>query len=232
MDQPEPLVGCLICHQEGTLTLSEGRRVFGMGEQAPMITCSHCESTAFLSWEEDDPQAWRIKYRHIDAEYPYAVLRFAKQGWVRDEDALAISTDIYAQRHRVQQTQAGDLSWLSTQQLDPPPPLMHPNETVYLTLKPVTYREVNPSKIPFFQTEDDVLDTGTCYITESKIHLLGQRRDRSHKLEEIEYTDFAGNRWMAYVNNAQLYYGGITDENSLDAQLIAVIIQTLKDNAT
>lgn len=229
---PPPLVGCLICHTEGTLTRSEGRRVLGLGTDHPVITCTRCGAVATLDWEEAQPETWRIRYRKIPrtTPYEYAVLRFGKSGWIEAEEALTASTDVYIQRERLQQVQRGKLKWLKPAQLTPPPPLMSGDEVVYFSFKPVTYAKTAPPGLFSFARESSVLDTGTFYLTDSKVHLLGQRRDRSHRLGEIARLHHDEQGWEIHVGNGDdlHHYRGQFQDGIFNGELVIAIVEALK----
>ena len=232
---PPPLVGCLICHSEGTLIRSEGRRVLNIGSDHPVVTCSKCGAVATLDWTETEPDQWQIRYRKIPrfAPYSYAVQRFGKPGWLESEDALDASTDVYIQRERLQQVQRGELKWLKPAQLTPPPPLMNADEVVYLAIKPVTYAKTAPPGLFSFTRESNILDTGTFYLTDSKVHLLGQRRDRSHRLAEISRLTHDEHGWEIHVGSGDdlHHYRGQYQDGILNGELIIAIVEVLKQSA-
>lgn len=228
---PPPLTGCLVCHTEGTTSLLEGRRFLAFGEQFPILECSHCQSSAFLDWDEEKPEFWRIKYRKIPAQYHYAALLFGSAGWVESEQAVELSTQIYIHRKRLEQTRSGDLSWLKPTRLSPPPPLMSLIETVYLEIPSISYVETKQTGLLSRSRDGAILDTGKFYVTDSKIHLLGQRRDRSHKLADIRLVEFQGVSWYVHITGDRPHhYHGYAQDGILDAELIAAIITALKDS--
>jgi hypothetical protein len=133
----------------------------------------------------------------------------------------------------MQQVMDGDLGWLKPGRLSPPPPLMSAKEVVYLALKPVTYYETGTSRIPWFGRRDAELDTGTMYATDSKLHLLGQRRDRSHRLTEVQDVQYKGGVWTVQTAAGEKphHYQGRALSGSLDAELITAVIDLLVYNA-
>jgi hypothetical protein len=229
---PPPLLGCLICHAEGTLDLIENNRRFG--SQYPTLSCTNCGSTALLDWKEGQGEVWRIRYRKISREFPYAFAAktFLDANWLDSEEAIQHSTTVYIQGQRLKQIMAGDLQWLKPAPLNPPPPLMSMNEVVYLTLKPVSYCESAETRIPFMRRKESMIDTGTFYVTDSKIHLLGQRRDRSHRLAEIVDVTYDRDTWFVYldIGGASHYYRGLSLPQ-LDVELIAGIINVLRSHS-
>jgi hypothetical protein len=229
---PAPLLGCLICHAENTLTLTESRQFLSPpGGKFPLLVCGNCQSIALFDGNAENPDEWRIRYRKIskDVVYNYARYQFGRRRWLDSEEALELSTDVYVQRQRMNQVLDGDLSWLKPGRLSPPPPLMSAREVVYLALKPVTYCETGSSRIPGFGRRDVELDTGTLYVTDTKLHLLGQRRDRSHRLTEVHRVQYKGGMWM--VHTVAHHYQGLALSGSLDAELIAAVIDVLVYNA-
>jgi hypothetical protein len=225
---PAPLRGCLICHSEGTLELSEKRRT--LRGYYPILTCTNCGSTALFDWKSDQENSWRIYYRKISRQvYAYAALRFLKAGWLRSDDALDLSTEVYIQRQRIRQVSEGDLKWLKPAPLLPPLPLMTADELVYLTLKPVYYCESAETRLPLMRRRESILDTGTFYVTNSKIHLLGQRRDRSHRLADIVEVVHQPDAWYVYlgIGRASHYYRGMGQPN-LDAEVIVAVVNVLR----
>ena len=230
---PAPLLGCLICHAENTLTLTESRPLLPIGGKYPLLVCGNCQSTAQFDAMPDE--TWRIRYRKIskDIIYNFARYQFGRRGWLESDEALELSTDVYVQRQRMNQVMEGDLSWLKPGRLSPPPPLMSAREVVYLALKPVTYFETGTSRIPAFGRRDVELDTGTLYATDSKLHLLGQRRDRSHRLTEVRDVQYKGGMWTVHTAAGEQphHYQGRALSGSLDAELIAAVIDLLVYNA-
>lgn len=227
MSEPAPLLGCLICHEEGLLSLSEGRKILGMGGDYELLTCGNCGAVAL--WDGGDN--WRIRYRKIptQAPYSYAAHQFGRAGWLRSDDALDMSTEVYVHRQRVAQARQGELGWLKPNRLNPPPPLMSADEVVFLSLKPVIYCETNLGGFLSRSRDGTVLDTGTLCITDSKIHLLG-RRDRSHRLTEIRGLEQEGENWYIHVDmeeNPHHYRGG-HGEGFMDAELVIAIIEALR----
>lgn len=227
-----PLLGCLYCHAEGTITQVEARKVFGLGHEFPSITCSNCRSTAFFDQNLQNG-TWRIRFRKYNRDelYYYAALRLGKGGWIKDDDALKLSTAIYIQRQRVGQAQSGDLSWLRPERLSPPPSLMSPNELVYLSNRKVDFRQLGQSSNQGSQkTEKGILDTGQFYVTDVKIHLLGRSRDWSYDLSQIRKADFTDKAWKIFINtkDAVQYFQGDFDTNEIDPQLTAAVVNTLR----
>jgi hypothetical protein len=187
---------------------------------------------ATLDWQAGQSD-WRIRYQSIspDSLYHHARLRFGQTGWLASDEALDLSTAVYVHRQRLFQVTTGDLTWLKPRRLDPPPPLMKADEEVYLTLKATTFGELIPSRLPTLLADKVTsLDTGTFYLTDQKIHLLGQRRDRSHRLSEIRQASFKGDLWrveLSGVGQDNHLYQGMGLADPLDAQLIVAIIQQL-----
>ncbi len=238
-----PLQGCLICHSEGVLSLEHIDKPSGRlaslplgGARHPVLTCGHCGAVAWIDVQDEAQQAWRIRYRYIpeDSAYAFARRQFDTSAWFDAEEALDRSTMIFVQRQRLYQAQNGDFGWLRPMRLTPPPPLMSADEMVYLSLKPVGYYELSPKgRIPFLANQDVQLDTGMMYVTDTKIHLLGQVRDRSHRLKEISRVRFVADQWYLDITIADQphYFQGYGEATELSAELIAAIIQVLIDRA-
>src|SRR4051794_36980369 len=89
---PAPLQGCLYCHSEGSITLSEGRKVLGFGSSVPTITCSQCGSVAFFE-AGPDPDSWRIRYKSVNKSprFYYVMLYLGRAGWLSAEEAMLLS---------------------------------------------------------------------------------------------------------------------------------------------
>lgn len=225
-----PLQGCLYCHSEGTTVLTEGRRILGFGSPFPILKCGHCGSTAFLDYDAGSPDAWRIRYRRVNRtpRYYYAAIYLGRAGWLSARDALNVSTNAYAQRMRVAQTKAGDLTWLQPDASGSVPFLMAEDEKVYLTLKGVTLQSTPPG-ILVRAAQGAVLDSGKFYLTDQNLRLLGQRRDWLHSLEDIEKVEYDDKSWIVYLDTPEgfQHYRGVNSTDQLDAQLIAAVIETL-----
>jgi hypothetical protein len=226
-----PLLGCLYCHAEGATTLSPGRRFLGFGGDYPVLTCSHCASVALLDYDPEDSQNWRIRYRRVNRapRYYYVAIYLGKAGWLSAQKALAASRSGYVQRARVQQAKAGDLSWLQPAPLNPPPPFMGGEEVVYLTLRAVTFQEAPPSGLLVRADQGAVLDSGKFYVTDQKMHLLGQRRDWSHRLRDVQKVAFDDRAWTIVLNTPgqPQQYRGPNVLDQFDPQLVAAVVETL-----
>jgi hypothetical protein len=228
-----PLLGCLVCHTEGSTFQSEGRKLFGrtapniaalgaFGLGGPALNCRHCGSVAQL---EVQAESWRIRYRKIPqaAEYYYASAFFLDAGWIVDEAALDISRRAYIQRKRVQQAQQGDLAWLNPAPLLPPPPLMSADEVIYLRFEGATVQQGRP------QRHDDgaMQDSGTFYLTDRKVHLIGSRRDWSHRIGDVADVVYSDKAWRIYIGESGQFYQGKNNPEQMDAQLFATITRAV-----
>lgn len=228
---PPPLLGCLICHTENSLTLLPSRRILGFGTEFPLLTCSNCGAVAVLDWNQARTEEWRIRYRKVPHAFPYvyAHLRFARVGWLGADEALDVSTEVFIQRQRLQQVKHGDLAWLKPSRLSPPPPLMSADEIVYLALKPASYCETGGRALFFRSRSEVILDSGIFYVTNLKVHLLGQRRDRSHRLSEVQRVEYKEDQWFVHVGvgGRPHYYQGFGQVGGLDAELIVAVVEVL-----
>lgn len=230
-----PLLGCLYCHSEGTTTLQNGRTFLGFGSDLPVIKCEHCGAVALLDESRPgDAMGWRIRYLRFKQTpiYYYVSVYLGKAGWLSASDALAISTDGYIQRQRVYQTQAGDLSWIHSHHLYPPPPLMNIDEQIYLALRGVTYQEAPTLRFLLRWGQGTILDSGKFYVTDQKLHLLGQRQDWSHDLKDVQIASYSQREWFVRVGTPEglHQYNGNNQADQIDAQLITAIIKQLQAN--
>ncbi len=224
---PPPLLGCLYCHTEGSTSLSAPRKFLGIGGDLPTLTCSHCHTVAlFEVGAPETPHEWRIRYKKLSRapRYYYMTVQFGTR-WHTAEQAMHISRSGYAQRWRVRQAHSGDLTFLQPTRFSPPPPLMSYDELVYLTLNGVTLKQSSGGSLS--ATDETILDAGTFYLTDQKVHLLGHRRDWSHKLSDIQSVDYNERHWRIYVGANQQHYQGQNYPDQLDAQLFAAIVQAL-----
>jgi hypothetical protein len=225
---PAPLQGCLYCHTEGTIALSDGRKILGLGSGLPTLTCRNCGSVAQF---EPGPgvDIWRIRYKSFNkaARFYYVMLYLGKAGWLTAEEALTVSRNGYVQRQRIQQVQRGDFTWLSPGPLDPPPPLMTHDENVYLTVNSVTFQQAMRAGSVLAHGEENVLDSGRFYLTDRKLHLLGHRRDWSHKLTDIQRVEHTDSYWRVYVGDSEQHYQGTNLPDQMDAQLLTTIVKML-----
>lgn len=225
---PAPLQGCLYCHTEGSITLSEGRKILGFGSGLPTLTCNSCGSVALFE-AGPDPDSWRIRYKSVNKapRFYYVMLYLGKAGWLTAEQALEASRNGYVQRQRIQQAQRGDFSWLHPAPLNPPPPLMSHDENVYATVNPVTFQQAMRAGSVLAQGEENVLDSGRFYLTDKKLHLLGHRRDWSHKLTDVQRIEHNDEYWRVYVGESEQHYQGTNLPDQIDAQLFTTIIKML-----
>jgi hypothetical protein len=222
--QLQPVQGCLYCHAEGTITYAEPRKIFGLGSSTPTITCSKCNSIALLDLTDDSVE-WKIRYKKTNdaPQYYYARVNFGRSEWIDDTDALLISRRAYVQKHRMEQIERGDFDWLAPAPLDPPPPLMSPFEVVYLRLEGVSLQQSGASN----GNDETVLDRGQALITDRRLHLLGDRRDWTHRLSEIQVIDYDTKVWKLYIGSNKQFYQGENSAESMDAQLVTAIIRAL-----
>ena len=234
VDLPAPLQGCLYCHAEGTITLAEGRKVLGLGSGLPTLTCSSCGSVALFeqSATQDSEQGlenWRIRYKSVNKapRYYYVHLYLGKAGWLVAETALEISRIGYVQRQRVQQAQRGEFDWLRPAALVTPPPLMSPDEIVFVTIEKVNFQQSLKAGSMLSQGEETVLDSGRLYLTDRKIHMIGHRRDWSHKLSDIQRIEYDEERWRVYVGDFEQHYQGANIPQQIDAQLFTAIVKQI-----
>jgi len=224
---PAPLRGCLYCHTEGSTALGEGRRVLGLGG-GTFLTCQQCGAIAQLELGSSSDD-WRIRYRSVNhsSRYYYVWLHLGQAGWLDAQTALEESLRGFVQRIRLQQVQHGDLTWLRPAPLPSPPSLMTPNEIVYVTLNPASLHQGTKGGRGLSRGDNPLQDTGRFYVTDRKLHLLGHRRDWSHKLAEVQRVDVTDRYWRIYINVSNQYYQGENLPGQLDAQLFAAIVRAL-----
>jgi len=229
-DLPPPLQGCLYCHSEGTTVLARSRKILGLGSDFPIVKCAHCDSTAYLDYQPDLPDGWRICYHRANRapRYYYVFIHLRKAGWLSAAQALLASTNGFVQRARVAQTQAGDVSWLRPASPNPSLPLLPPAERVYLTLKGVTLQEGPPPGFLIRATAGTTLDSGKAYVTAQHLYLLGQRRDWSHPLSDIRVATYDETSWTVSLEGNERHYRGVNVSDQFDAQLVATIIDALR----
>ncbi|MBN1566087.1 MAG: hypothetical protein JXA10_19770 [Anaerolineae bacterium] len=208
--------------------LRPGRKLLGFGSDLPMLKCEHCRAVAFLDVDPDYPDSWRILYRRFDQSprYYYVALYLGQAGWLSANEALTASTNGYVQRARLAQTRSGDLTWLRPGSLRPPPPMMTPDEKVYLTLRAVTLQETPPPGFLVRPDHGTVLDSGKLYITDQKLHLLGQRHDWSYDLTDIQDIKHDDKAWLIYLAD-QHHVRGLNVADQFDAQLITAVVKAL-----
>ncbi len=228
VDLPAPLQGCLYCQTEGSTTLAEGRKFLGFGSGTPTLTCKSCGAVALFE-AGPNSHSWRIRSKKVNrsSRHYYAMVHLGNGGWLDAEEALEISRRSFVQRHRLLQAERGDLSWLYPARLQPPPPLMSPDENVYMTINPVTFQQSTRGGIVLAQDEENVLDSGCFYATDRKVHLLGKRRDWSHKLSDLQDVEHTDRCWRIYVGTARQYYQGLNQADQIDAQLVTAVIRAL-----
>ena len=208
--------------------MAEGRKILGLGSGLPTLTCKQCGSVAIF-----DPGTtgndWRVRYKRVNRadRYYYCMVFLGEGGWLEAEQALVISRRGYIQRVRMAQVEQGDLSWLKPSRLESPPPLMSPEEQVYVTLSPVMLQQMTRGGTLLAQDDGTVLDSGTFYLTDRKIHMLGQRRDWSHKFADIRNIEYTDHYWRVHVGAAHQFYQGMNHPEHMDAQLFCMILKHL-----
>ncbi len=228
---PVPLQGCLYCHTEGSTALGESRPLLGLGASIPIITCSSCGAVAQFEASDDPnhPDQWRIRYRSVNKapRFYYVMIHLGQAGWLDAQTALAESRRGFVQRQWMQRTQRGDLTWLHPVSLEPTPPLMSPDEQVYLMLNPASLFQAVRGGRALGRGDDTLQDTGRFYVTDRKLHLLGHRRDWSHKLSDVQRAEQTDHHWRVYIGDGSQYYQGENLPNQLDAQLFAAAVKAL-----
>jgi hypothetical protein len=225
-----PLLGCLYCHAEGTITELAARKLLGLGSDFPVLVCSHCQSVALFD-EDASSGHWRIRYRRYNRSkiYFFSAWRLGKAGWLEADEALKRSTTAFIQRQRVRQAQRGDLSWLAPQVIWPPPPSFSPSEQVYLIFKYATLRQEGYSGREGSEKNNNILDGGTFYITDARLHLMGRDRDWSYEYGKVRKVDFSDNGWKIEldVKEAPRYFQCESADDEMDPQLASAVINAL-----
>lgn len=232
-DLPAPLLGCLFCHTEGAMVLTEPRRLLGIGRYYPLLMCNRCGSTASFDYEPENGAAdhWGIRYRRYNhsREYYFSGLYLGKAGWLSADDAVEISTRSYVQRQRVRQSQQGNLQWLKPLSLTPPPPLLNPDEKVYMTFRHVIFYQGQSGA--FAQGRLNTKDTGSFFVTDQQVHLLGHKQDWSFPLTSIQAVDYNERAWFLYVpsfSSLPEFFFGENYAEELDAQLVSTVLEVLR----
>ena len=157
------------------------------------------------------------------------MLHLGQAGWLSAETALKESRRGFVQRQLMATVQHGELGWLHPATLNLPPPLMSPDEKVYLKLNPASFLQgsKNMNGFALNRPNGTVQDTGRFYVTDVKLHLLGHRRDWSHRLAEVQRVDYTELYWRVYVGDSGQYYQGENLPDQLDAQLFAAVVKAL-----
>ncbi len=220
-DLPVPLLGCLYCHAEGTITELQPRPLFGA--DFPRLVCSRCRSVALFDEDRERGQ-WRINYQRYnrDKRYFFAALCLGGVEWLSADEAVDLSTKSYIQRERVQQAKRGQLSWLKPQASLPPS--ISPTEQLFLSAKQVELYDKQRSI---------AVDSGALYITNAGLHLLGAAQQWAFDYNEVSATDFAESGWdIQLITNEQEYNIHCKyREDEMDPQLTIVILRTLMQQA-
>jgi len=216
------------------MTLSESRKllgIVGLGSSLPTLTCTECHSVALFD-AGSDSESWRIKYKSVNRSprFYYVLIHLGQAGWLAADQALEISLNGYVQRQRIQQVQRGDFSWLRLYTLESPPPLMSHDEVIYLSAEEATFQQTPRSTGVLTQGDETVLDSGKFYVTDYKLHLLGQRRDWAHRLSDIQRVEHTDQYWRIYVGETGQHYQGMNSFNQMDAQLFATVVKSLWKN--
>lgn len=227
-----PVQGCLFCHSEGAISLEAGRARLVRSAAFPLIKCAHCGSIAELDVDPADLDHWRIRYRKIShaPRYYYTTLLFGSGAWIEGPQALQFSTQGFVQRQRVRQASEGDFSWLAPVSLDPAPPFIVQGETALLVLRAVSFIRPAPQTWLFRTGQDELLDSGKLYITDRKLHLVGQRREWSVAWADVLESEYDADTWRVRVggDDRMRQFTGARSANEVDPQLITVTVDYLK----
>src|SRR5690606_33197529 len=227
-----PVLGCLFCHTEGAVSVEPGRAPVSRGNGVAVIKCSYCGAVAELDAGPESSNSWRIRYRKVNPaeRYYYVARHFGGGNWLDGDEALRVSTYGFVQRQRVRQTSDGDLSWLAPLSLDPLPPFIVRGETVYLELRAVTLQRLAPRTWIFRAGQDELLDSGKLFVTDRKLHLLGQRRDWSVSWADVLDTAYDDAAWRATLGGEDQTreLSAQSASNEIDPQLITAIFDLLR----
>lgn len=222
---PPPLVGCLYCHTEGTITEFTSRR-FARASY-PRLVCSNCGSVALYDAGEADH--WRISYQRVnhDARYFYAAYVFESAAWLDDDRAIDLSRDAYIQRRRVEQVKSGQLNWLQPELPDDiRPSRLSPDEQILAFVERCGLKrkiEADPDTAP--STHD--VDQGPLFLTNRKMHLLGQQREWVYEYAAVINTHFEQLLWRITFSDAHFIEHNATPKE-LDPQLLTAVVETLR----
>ncbi len=218
-----PLIGCLVCHTEGTITEFSPQRWWR--STFPLLKCSHCGSAAYF---DASPEQWRIQYKHINSapHYHYAAYLFRQKRWINEEEALEFSRQAYIQRHRLQQVEAGNLTWLTPIVLTEAIETIHSDEEALLNIKGcqlgrrITAEEQNNTTIA-------PVDSGTLVVTNRRLHFWGQERPWIYEWNAIRSATYKNNTWTLEFNDTH-FIEHLADQDRLDAQLFVAVINSLR----
>ncbi len=217
-----PLIGCLVCHTEGTITEFSPQRWWRSA--LPLLRCNHCGAVARF---DVTPQGqWRVQYQKINTapHYHYAAYLFSRSKWVTEESAISYSRDAYIQRHRLQQVEAGNIGWLTPIALidDMALPLDESENPLLRIAEAKLGRRVNVEDKPSPQ-----VDFGTLIVTDRRLHLIGQERSWIYEWNAISATAYASNTWTLDFSDTH-FIEHLADNDRIDAQLLMAIINHLR----
>lgn len=215
-----PLIGCLVCHTEGTITEFIAQRWWRSA--LPLLRCSHCGSTA--RFDINPNGQWRIQYQQVNPapHYHYAAYLLGQSRWLKEEMALEYSRDAYIQRHRLQQVEAGNIGWLTPIAL---------NVTVALDDVEKPLLQIAEAKLGRRVEDNDKsttqIDFGTLVITDRRLHLIGQERPWIYEWNAISRMGYQANTWSMDFSDTHCIEHQ-ADEDSIDAQLLVAVINHLR----
>ena len=220
---PPPLVGCLYCHTEGTITEHLPGRFSRSG--LPRLVCSHCGAVA--SFEAADNDQWRIQYQQVNEAPPYfyAALVLKNTGWIDADTAIDLSRDAYIQRRRVEQVQAGQLNWLQPTLPDEGRPAnLSPDEHLLVYIEAAQLKRKIETEEE--HTTHDV-DNGALFFSNRKIHLIGQQREWAYEYAAIINTHYQPDLWRMTFSDAH-FIEHTVQSKELDAQLLIAVVEALR----
>lgn len=219
-----PLVGCLYCHTEGTIT--EHFPKAWQRSKTPRLSCGFCNSVA--EFEHNTTGKWRIKYQlcNTDELYYYAHLVFNSAGWLDEDTAIDLSTDAYVQRKRNEQVKAGQLGWLQPKLPDTRPNSITPDEHA------LVFIEAAHLKRKVTNAEDDSIsihdvDTGGLFFTDRNLHLQGKQRNWTYTYGAVVNVSYSGTAWVIRFSDDHFIEHTAT-QRELNAQIIVNLVETLR----
>jgi hypothetical protein len=220
---PPPLIACLYCHTEGTIT--EHLPQFWQRSKFPRLMCEFCGSIAEFD-NMPDARSWRIRYVKCsnDAPYYYAHLVFEAADWLSEDEAIDLSTDAYVQRRRNEQVRVGQLAWLQPTLPDNRPASLTPDEhTLAYFEKVALHRQVTTDE---GETIHDV-DQGALFLTDRKLHIHGQQRDWSYEYGAVVKVHYDTTTWhVSFSDNHFIKH--TVQPGEINAQITCSLIEVLR----
>src|SRR5690606_20110067 len=104
------------------------------------------------------------------------------------------------------------------------------SEQDYMAFKYVTLHQEGHHSTEGQSSNGNMLDSGTFYVTDAKIYLMGRDRDWVYDFSKIRHVDFSNSSWKIDLEGKETprYFKCESASNEVDPQLATAVINALR----